>query len=41
MRNYFKKHLKSLDSGHDPIEKTISSITAINKRWPQEVVKLL
>ena len=35
-----KIHGESLDRGQDPIEKTISTITAINKRWPQEVVKL-
>ena len=35
-----KIHGESLDRGHDPIEKTISTITAINKRWTREVVKL-
>ena len=35
-----KIHGESLDRGHDPIEKTISTITAINQRWPREVVKL-
>ena len=35
-----KKNTQSLDRGHDPIEKkTISTITAINQRWPREVVK--
>jgi len=29
-----------LDRGHDPIEKAISTITAINKRWTRKVVKL-
>ena len=29
-----------LDRGQDPIKKAISTITAINKRWPREVVKL-
>ena len=42
MRKYFKKYMESLclDRGHDPIEKAISTITAINKRWTREVVKL-
>jgi len=35
-----KIHGESLDRGHDPIEKTVSNITAINKRWPRENVKL-
>ena len=35
-----KIHGESLDRGQDPIEKTISTFTAINKRWPREVVKL-
>ena len=35
-----KIHGESLDRGHAPIEKTISTITAINQRWPREVVKL-
>ena len=41
MRKYFKKiHGESLDRGQDPIKKIISTFTAINKRWPLEVVKL-
>ena len=35
-----KIHGESLDRGQDPIEKTISNFTAINKRWPREVVML-
>ena len=35
-----KIHGESLDRGHAPIEKTISTITVINQRWPREVVKL-
>ena len=41
-RKIFQKiHGESLDRGQDPIEKNISTITAINKRWPREVVKLI
>ena len=29
-----------MDRGHDLIEKTVSTIIAINKKWPREVVKL-
>ena len=35
-----KIHGESLDRGQDPIEKIISTITAINKRWPREVVNV-
>ena len=37
---FLKIHGESLDRGQDPIEKTISNFTAINKRCPWEVVKL-
>ena len=41
MKKIFKKiHGESLERGHDPIEKKKSTITAMNKRWPREVVKL-
>ena len=40
VKKYEKIHGESLDRGQDPIEKMISTITAINKRWPREVVML-
>ena len=39
--NIPKIHGESLERGHDPIEKIISTITAINKRWPPEVVRTM
>ena len=40
VKKYEKINGESLDRGQDPIEKMISTITAINKRWLREVIKL-
>ena len=40
MRKYFKKYMESLWTEDMILSKKISTLTAINKRWPREVVKL-